>query len=144
MGTEYTVFIVGKRDSNESGNWFIGGSDIVANKNLHVGYATNTELRCNQFSNNITVSVDGYSADPLSVFTFNLDTSVGRKIWKDSVEIGSNSDKNTLSEYADASIARYLAEYGAVTISEILIYKTALSDLNRNTVEDYLTNKWGL
>ena len=38
MGSDYTFFVVKLRSSNKTSQYFLAGSESLANSNLHLGY----------------------------------------------------------------------------------------------------------
>lgn len=68
VNTNYTIFAVVRRTSagasgsTSSHHYFLGGTASTANRNLHVGWRSNTTFTQDQYSNEINTYVTAYNA----------------------------------------------------------------------------------
>ena len=143
--TNYTIFVLEQRDSNKSGNYFIGdsssGNESTTNKNLVLGYSADGTIKHSQSSDNsYTSSVTTYSASSGKprIFTFVHDKSVGKKTYVNGLLASTSADTNHLSGMTTLTIGKsYQGQLG-----EVVIFARALTTEERQSVEDYLGKKW--
>ncbi len=143
--TNYTIFVLEQRDSNKSGNYFIGdsssGNESTTNKNLVLGYSADGTIKHSQSSDNsYTSSVTTYSASSGKprVFTFVHDKSVGKKTYINGLLAATSTDTNHLSGMTTLTIGKsYQGQLG-----EVVIFARALTTEELQSVEDYLGKKW--
>ena len=143
--TNYTIFVLEQRDSNKSGNYFIGdassGSDSTTNKNLVLGYGSDGTIKHSQSSDNsYTSSITSYSASSGKprIFTFVHDKSSGKKTYINGLLAAKSTDTNHLSGMTNLTIGKsYQGQIG-----EIVIFARALTTEEIQSVEDYLGKKW--
>jgi hypothetical protein len=67
-------------------------------------------------------------------------------LWKNGTSGGSSASSGTfaITKYGIGNQANPSGEYWIGSIGEVLIYNVALSDTNRQLIESYLAQKWGL
>ncbi len=143
--TNYTIFVLEQRDSNKSGNYFIGdassGNDSTTNKNLVLGYSADGTIKHSQSSDNsYTSSITSYSASSGKprIFTFVHDKSSGKKTYINGLLAATSTDTNHLSGMTNLTIGKsYQGQIG-----EVAIFARSLTDEERQSVEDYLGKKW--
>ncbi len=143
--TNYTIFVLEQRDSNKSGNYFIGdsssGNESTTNKNLVLGYIADGTIKHSQSSDNsYTANISSYSASSGKprVFTFVHDRSVGKKTYINGLLAATSTDTNHLSGMTTLTIGKsYQGQLG-----EVVIFARALTAEERQSVEDYLGKKW--
>lgn len=142
----YTIFVLEQRSSNKSGNYFIGdvtnANQTNSNQNLVLGYSANgTVIHSQSSDNNYTSSISSYeqSKDIPRIFTFVSNNSVGKKTYINGLLAATSNDKTFLTNISTLRIGNsYQGKLG-----EIIIFARALSDEERQSVEDYLGKKWG-
>ena len=85
--SSYTIFVLEKRESNKSNNYFIGdstsGNESITNKNLTLGYSADGTIKHSQSSDNsYTSSVTTYttSSDKPRIFAFVHDKHRVKKL----------------------------------------------------------------
>ena len=143
--TNYTIFVLEQRDSNKSGNYFIGdsssGNESTTNKNLVLGYSADGTIKHSQSSDNsYTSSITSYSASSGKprVFTFVHDKTSGKKTYINGLLAATSNDTNHLSGMTTLTIGKsYQGQLG-----EVVIFARALTAEERQSVEDYLGKKW--
>ena len=139
--TDYTIFVLEKRESSVSDNYFIGDSSLItANQNLILGYSSNQQVIHSQAgSNSYNSSISGYadSTKP-RVFTFVSDSINGKKTYINGVLAAQSSDVAQLSGISTLAIGKnYTGQIG-----EIAIFTRPLKAEERKSVEDYIGKKW--
>jgi prepilin-type N-terminal cleavage/methylation domain-containing protein len=144
--SSYTIFFVSKADG--FGNYGLLGSGDY------------NEWHCNAFRYDGVPNIRNYwwghdipSSDVLTsnqpyIFSFYYNNTWGRKIYINGAQRASSSDGNNLSNQATASnntIGKTVSsEYMNGDIAEIIIFDRALKDEERNSIEIYLSKKWGI
>ncbi len=143
--TNYTIFVLERRESNKSGNYFIGDASSenqsTTNKNLVLGYsADGTVIHSQSSDNSYSSSISTYasSTGKARVFSFVHDSSVGKKTYINGLLAATSTDTNNLSGMNTLTIGKsYQGQIG-----EIVMFARALTDEERESVEDYLGKKW--
>jgi hypothetical protein len=151
VGGSYTIFVVEQRRSNSSLMMFLGGDSPAANANLHVGYRSNTALtqaHSGALLNDLAVAA--YVSPTPTIHSFWFNTDAGQKYWKNG-EVAPNSPddadasfKTALTSYSGSALGRYLTNYFNGDIAEIIIFNRALQTTERQMVETYLSQKYGI
>ena len=138
--TDYTVFVLEKRHSSSSNNYFLGDSSIVtANQNLLLGYSADNQVIHSQAgSNSYNSTITGYStSNKPRMFTFVSDSS-GKRTYINGVLAAQSSDTSQLSGITELAIGKgYTGEIG-----EIAIFTRGLKNEERKSTEDYIGKKW--
>ncbi len=143
--TNYTIFVLEQRDSSKSGNYFIGDSsssnETTTNKNLVLGYSADGTVKHSQSSDNsYTSSISSYSASSGTprIFAFVHNSTSGKKTYINGLLAATSTDTNHLSGMTNLTIGKsYQGQLG-----ELVIFARALTDEERQSVEDYLGKKW--
>ena len=144
----YTIFVVEKRQSSNSNNYFLGDSTQTStNQGLLLGYSSDGSVIHSQsgttLTNASTASVDSYANynDKPRIFTFNFDTTSGSKTYINGTLSGQNTTNlNPLTNVTSLSIGKgYSGEIG-----EIAVFSRSLKSDERKAIEDYLSKKWSV
>ena len=140
--TDYTIFVLEKREANSSANYFIGdGTDMTANQTLILGYSTDTApIHSQGTGNNYVASLETYSSysGKPRLFTFMSDSTDGKKMYINGVLAAEDADTTQLSGITTLPIGMsYNGEIG-----EIAIFTRALKAVERTAIEDYMGKKW--
>lgn len=140
--TNYTVFILEKRQSNAANNYFFGENPSgTANQNIALGYSLDGTVIHSQGTNSYTSNVSSYadSTNKPRIFTFIHDSSSGKKTYINGVLAAQNSDTSAISGLTtNLAIGKsYTGEIG-----EIAIFTRALKNEERKAIEDYIGKKW--
>ncbi len=140
-GTDYTIFVLEKRESASANNYFIGDSSInTANQNLILGYNSDQQVLHSQAgSNSYNSSISSYSnSSGPRVFTFISDSAQGKKTYINGTLAAQSSDTAALNNITSLAIGKgYSGQIG-----EIAIFTRALKTEERKSTEDYLGKKW--
>lgn len=163
VNTNYTIFAVVRRTSagasgsTSSHHYFLGGTASTANRNLHVGWRSNTTFTQDQYSNEINTYVTAFNAGteaPLILSARHSSTfSEGKDAYINGGLRGVSlypvaSRYSHMTAWAGASIGRYID--GTIDtrfngwVAELIMYNRYLSDAERKSVETYLGNKYGI
>jgi prepilin-type N-terminal cleavage/methylation domain-containing protein len=150
--SNYTIFVVEQRRSN-SAKFFIGGtSTSTNNQNLHLGYTTDTTLTFRQWGNDYNISPDitNYSAPIARIHAFRFSSDIGKNYHLNSIS-KTLTDVNTpvatqgLTGFPGASIGRRATgNYYNGDIGEVIMFTRYLKDSERQAIESYLSQKWGI
>ena len=142
----FTVFVVERRKSSKSENYFLGGTTINSqNNNLVLGYALTNLSRFAFWANDVDASVPSYqnTLEPTRIWMFEKSSS-GRQIFVNGTRANGDTNLATLRSWDGAAIGRYFTRFYQGTIHEVLIFNISLSSDRRQKMEGYLAHKWGL
>jgi len=155
-GKDYTVIYVGQRHSNGLDAVGIGGTNTGANNNLHL-YWTGTQFRAEHWSNNLrTNMVTGQTYDggtvqgTFGIFTTRLGSTEAdpqRRNYQNNFYLGGRNNNAQLNSWVGAALARFndgTAYYSDVDIAEVIIYSTAINEVQLEIVHNYLSEKYGI
>lgn len=153
IGSSYTIFFAVRTTSHSAlENYFIGGTGTTVNTNLMIGYRysspTVSFLHANwgwDLVEVITADTDG------ELFSCSFDANTSRSSYHNGTFLISSTDSNyttPLSSYAGSTIG---CTYFGISnlffngdIAEYIGYTRVLTESERQAVEAYLNNKYGL
>lgn len=149
VGTDYTVFIVEQRTSDDINNYLIGGdTSSVVNSLLHLGYREDNIITHAQFFNDYNVPVNNFSSPIPRIHAFTYSSVTGKNYYQNGVLQGSKTDSDGLLglvAYVNARIGRLLTtEHYQGAMGEIIMYDRAITSEEREEVEEYLSTKWNI
>lgn len=151
--SNYTIFVVEQRRGNGSTlNCFIAGTTRSTNQNLHMGYRGSTTVTLAHYGNDLNYinAVSSYSSPQPRIFTFRLNSNIGKEIWLNG---GTAPDASTtqsayISTYGGSSFGRSVNStstfYYIGDLAEIIIYNRALKNEERQSIETYLSVKYDI
>ncbi len=154
--SNYTIFLVAARRSNQNVNLALGGTAVVgAFINLHVGFYLNgtPRFRWAHFSDGgsgtdyVDYAVPVYSVPIFQIHSMTFNSGNGRVYYENSIQrasINTAGAKTPLSSWAGASIGRFDTNYFDGDVAEVIIFNKQLSNKERQSVEQYLSQKWGI
>ncbi len=156
VNSDYTIFVVEKITNSISPGYFLAGTDVTENRNLHLGYRPDSTKAITQdhfFSGiNYTRTPASYIIAP-AMHSFWFSTSGGKKYWNNGGVTAEASASTTSQPSQGAALVSYngakialmgTAEYYKGDIAEIIMFSRALSDKDRQAVESYLSKKWAI
>lgn len=147
INSPYTIFIVDKRTSSKSNNYFIAGTGTVPNQNLILGYNSNVSIMHSHSSNDLTHTITGYNQDIVRIHTFEFNMS-GKRYYLNGGESADKSDSitNPIGAFNSPTIGRYLAapSYYQGDIAEIIMFNKILKRNERQAIEEYLSKKYDI
>ncbi len=138
-GTDYTIFVLEKRKSANTNNYFLGTVGSGSNNSLALGYSADSTVIHAQGSNSYNSTVTNYSGSVGNsrIFTF-ISGATGKKTYINGVLAAQSSNASQLSGISTLSIGQnYIGEIG-----EIAIFTRALEPEERIALEDYVGKKW--
>ncbi len=147
IGASYTIFVVAQRKANSNLMMFLGGTDATSNANLNIGYASDTSIRHSHYGTTNDFTIPAFSNPTPTIHTFLFNKISGQKYWQNGGVNADDSDgafTTALSSYSGAAIGQYLTNYFWGDIAEIIIFNRALRTEERQIVETYLSQKYGI
>jgi type II secretory pathway pseudopilin PulG len=147
INSSYSIFIVEKRMNGGELLTMIGGASTAVNSNLILSYRSNTAITQAHYGNDIDIAVPGYSSPVTRIHSFLFNKSFGKKYWLNGGENpdGANaSQTSALIAYDNAWIGRYISYFYYGDIAEIIFYNRSLTNIERRSVENYLSQKYGI
>jgi Domain of unknown function (DUF2341)/Concanavalin A-like lectin/glucanases superfamily/Fibronectin type III domain/SdrD B-like domain/Calx-beta domain/IPT/TIG domain len=144
--SNYTVITVDKRNAVPTtfAPIVANVSNFSGNNAVHFGYISNTNFRFSQFANDLDGTVDSYIAGNPGLTSGTFDSSVGHKLYRNGLEIASNTNTTGLATTDKIGIGVWNnSSFYNGDIGEILIYNRALSTSEQKQVECYLAAKYG-
>jgi prepilin-type N-terminal cleavage/methylation domain-containing protein len=139
--TDYTIFVLEKRQDPKGDNYFLGGVGAGLNNSLALGYSSNSQIIHAQGSNSYASGISSYSdsKDKPRIFTFTHSSTAGKQTYINGVLAAEDpSNLAPLTGISTLTIGQgYIGEIG-----EIAIFTKALNATDRGLIEDYLGKKW--
>jgi prepilin-type N-terminal cleavage/methylation domain-containing protein len=147
LGTNYTVFIVGQRNSSNQ-NYFIGGTSTSAEgTNLAIGWNSNTAVF--MYNGASTPSAASYTTASYStpipvILTAWFNQASGKKLWYNGgiIPDATSSSATPITSFAGAKIGKFSSTFSQVEIAEIIIFQRDLTNEERQAIEAYLSQKY--
>jgi hypothetical protein len=151
IGADYTIFVVEKRNSNKSNNYFIAstGPGIVTNTRPHFGYRNSNTITQSHYYNDLDKNIPDFTSPIGVINSFVFSKVDGKAIYTNGgTKTVNTTQKKALTSYVYATIGKsnntspnyYYDGY----IAEMIFYTRALTDKERQEVETYLSKKWGI
>ena len=147
--TDYTIFVLEKRESNQASNYFLGDTTITtSNQNLILGYLADGTIIHSQAgttaatnTNTYSSSVSNYiSKENPKIFSFIQDSTSGKKTYINGILAAQSTNTSQLSNISSIKIGKgYQGQIG-----EIVIFNRALSNSERQDIEAYMGKKWNI
>ena len=152
VNSNYTIFVVEQRRSNKTENYYLSGtSGDSANRNLILGYQSNTNHFSAHYSFPVSHAFSGYSTPIARIHTHRLSSTDGRSYW---VNGGGTADASNVShtghllELNSPSLGKKYTtvapRYYNGDLGEVIIYNRALKKEERQEIEGYLSKKYGI
>ncbi len=150
-GSAYTIFALEGKESTAASNYYIGTRGGSTNNALHIGYRADNQITFAQFGNDISVTNAAYAYTGTQVFrqwTDVLNTTSGRSILLNGTVINGGTSTSTATLNAGSATNGVIGQgHNTGTqyvgdLAEVVIYNSALSTTDRQTVEAYLNWKW--
>ena len=122
----------------------MGGSNISLNNSLYIGYRNDTTFTQAHWGNDLDyISIPAYTSPTAAMNTMEFDTTNGKRYWRNGGVLPEKTEPTqtaALNSYPGARIG--IAFKG--DIAEIIIFTRALNNTERQSVEEYLSQKWGV
>jgi mucin-19 len=141
--TDYTIFVLEKRQDPKGDNYFLGEVGSGLNNSLALGYSADNQIIHAQGTNSYPAGISTYSnsKDKPRVFAFVHSAANGNQTYVNGVLAAENADPAAqahLTAIDTVAIGKgYVGEIG-----ELAIFTKALSATDRTSIEDYLGKKW--
>ena len=111
---------------------------------IHLGYRSDTGLTLAHWDNDITPTVRSIGNIDLSVFRFKNSQNPSHFINYNGLLIGSGQNGQALTNIGHNLIGSSFENYYNGNIMEMIVFNTALSDAQVQSINFYLSTKWGL
>lgn len=150
--SSYTVFIVGKTSSG-AGTLLAAGDYGLPNVGFATFYNAGQVNDGWDSSSEVAASVGTYDINSPRILTFKYDNSSGRTIYVDgnvaSSAAGNALNTNRATLAADNRIGSSVqlginGSFLTGDIGEIIVFNVALDNIDRASIENYLSQKWGI
>jgi len=147
---DYTIFVVEQRRSNKASNFFMAGLGNGGSDNLVLGYQLNATFLQSHYGDDLTISISPFSSPipTIHTFRFSQTTGQGKSYWLnggnvEGADIAQTSPILSLSGYTlgrfAAGVSYYLGD-----LAEVIIFTRALKTEERQSIETYLSKKYGI
>ncbi|HEY3322308.1 MAG TPA: autotransporter-associated beta strand repeat-containing protein [Planctomycetota bacterium] len=145
----YTIIAVEARADGGNQRYYLGTRNGATNSGLHIGYRNDTAFTLAQYANDLDTPVPNFAGQVFRLWTGRLDTAGGggHSVFLNGTSVATNANTTPLNAALGAGCVG--AGFGGLAgfaysgdLAEILIYNSALSPANRQTVENYLNQKW--
>jgi hypothetical protein len=146
VGTTYSIFFVGRRTAATGYHFFLGSTANGASRILLMIGFLNDTMDTDVYGPGFTSSIPTYtSPDPIRIYCFELQSSSLVTHIMNGTQVGSDTQNYTLTSFANPELGR---RYGSVphtfNLSEMIAFSPALTTIQRQRIEGYLSQKWGL
>ena len=146
----FTIFVVEQLQNYAGGEAAFMGGNGSFNANLHMRYTTGGGgMKFGFFGNDLDASVTAFltnSTQPVRIWSFSFLPS-SRVIYLNGTSIGSDTNNIQISGWGGAAIGAmvsYGGQYYNGKMREVMIFSGSLLTAQRQQVESYLAQKWGL
>ncbi|HEX3800100.1 MAG TPA: lamin tail domain-containing protein [Verrucomicrobiae bacterium] len=145
-GSPYTIIAIEvATQKNNDSSYFIGntGGDST-DLTLHIGYNSPTEWRWGQYGDDLNYDTN-FTFPAIRTSTERITSSRAETFFINSAQVGSRTAQGLLTGTAlgEGTLGSALGgAYYMGDLAEIMVFNTALSDADRQTMETYLSTKW--
>jgi len=150
--SDYSVFIVEQRTANNIDNMIISasGTSMGANEALLVGYGSNTIFAWAQYANDGHIDIDGFSSviPKIHSLIFNSRAASPKIYYLNGavqvMDFTGADPAHRLDSYENATFANFQNGNYQGNVGEIIIFNRGLKREERQSIESYLSKKWGI
>lgn len=145
LNQTFSIFVVEKRKSSKTENYFLGGNLFNSNSNLVLGYRTNNIATLAFWANDLDAAVPLFqnASEPTRIWCFEL-SSTGRAMYINGTRVANDGRTQYLQGWRGAALGRYGGSFYQGIVYEVMFFNQALSLDRRLKIEGYLAHKWGL
>lgn len=150
VNTTFTIFCVGQRVSSGTFNLFLAGSPLTAFQTLQIGFNGVNTMHLNMYSTYYETTITSYvaGAEPINIYTYELNTT-NIALFLNGLRVLNTANTTRLAAFTTPEIGRRYGGSGAQTyhdfnLFEMIAYTRSLTEGQRQQVEGYLANKWGI
>lgn len=144
----FTAIGVIERLSGVNDNYFLTNRQASANKGLHLGFRDSDEIRFGQWFNDLDASITAFSSANLELQIFRSNLSIGKEIFRNSNLAASNGNTEAINPTILNQGRIFGAELASFkfdgTISEIIIFSKAITDNEKNILEEAINNYYSI
>jgi prepilin-type N-terminal cleavage/methylation domain-containing protein len=144
VNKNYSIIVVEARSSSKNNNTFIG--DSASNSfGIFLRYSSSAALRHSHGgAGTYTGVVDGYSSPIARVLSFTYDGSNG-VTYVNGLQLTTGA-LSAVTSFANAAIGGFngVGNYYDGGIGEVIIFNRLLKNSERQDIENYLKQKWGI
>jgi hypothetical protein len=146
VGTTYSIFFVGRRTTATGYHFFLGSTANGASRILLMTGFFDNNMQTNVYGPEFTSSIPTYtSPDPIRIYCFELQSSSLVTHIMNGTQVGSDTQNYTLTSFANPELGRrYGQTFHTFNLSEMIAFSPALTTPQRQQIEGYLAQKWGL
>ncbi|MBO6495034.1 MAG: T9SS type A sorting domain-containing protein [Roseivirga sp.] len=143
----YSMFAIGLRNDGTT-NYALGSTGGTTNQDLHFGYRSSTVATIAHWGNDMDVTVNAFDSPSSPYLLFADYDGTGRTIEElRSDDFNRNTDANTTD--LSGTQTNYIGDLASVgnyngAISEVLVYNSSLTDLEKLRIYSYFSIKYGL
>ena len=148
-GRSFAVFTLVRRQASIPGQTgILAGTTFGTNLNLGLVWTTNTTLRLGFFNNDLDYTsfptyTGNSTTEPAYLITWYY-TSGTRQIYVNGALAASDANATNLISNNSPVIGKWSSTFWTGFIGELITYNGVLTASERQQVEGYLANKWGL
>jgi hypothetical protein len=147
VGTTFSIFFVARRTTGSGYNYILGNpyEPKTSRTILMIGFFNNN-MQTNTYSPEFNSSISTYSSpDPVRLYCFEVKSSSLATHILNGTQIGSDTQNYTLTSFTNPELGRRYGSIGhTFNLSEMIAFSPALTSTQRQQVESYLAQKWGL
>ena len=149
--SDYTIFVVEKRQAASVPNYFIGGSNTTSFTQLYMGYNTASNFYLDHYNNATQLTIDNYTSgaqEPFRLWTMAYSSNLNtRAMYLNGINYMTVPTSNDLLSWTGAAVGRFwngTTYYYTGTMREIIMYNRYLDTSERTVIEGYLAKRWNL
>ena len=145
----FTVFVVEQLQNYGGGeSGFMGGTTGGTNQNLHMRYVNGGGgIKFGFYANDLDGSVTAFltnATQPVRIWSFSFIAN-SRNIYLNGTSLASDANNTQISGWSGAKIGSILGgQMYTGKMREVMIYSGTIGTTQRQQVESYLAQKWGL
>ena len=150
VNTTFTIFCVGQRVSSGTFNLFLAGSPLTAFQTLQIGFNGVNTMHLNMYSTYYETTITSYvaGAEPINIYTYELNAT-NIALFLNGLRVLNTANTTRLAAFTTPEIGRRYGgtgdqAYHDFNLFEMIAYTRSLTEGQRQQVEGYLANKWGI
>jgi hypothetical protein len=149
VASSFTMLFLERRQSTNTCNMILGGTNATTNNNLQVGYYNTSSFAFSFYNNDVTVQVSSFSntqIEPPRIWSMTYDRQRKYLFMNGGVVSSVQTTTQDLVSYTAPTIGSNAATGTAYNgyLMEMLVYSPALSTPALRLAEGYLAWKWGI
>jgi hypothetical protein len=147
-GSAFTIIVMEVASNKGAANsYFIGNTGAATDQALHTGYRTANDYTFAQFGDDMDYIPTSFTYPQARLWVDKMDASKNKTIYLNGTSVKTGTATGFLSGNLSGTghIGAGLNTAGSCyqgDLAEVIVYNRALTDAERNSVENYLLNKW--